>query len=88
MYHLTGLLYSVLWAFSYVPILLNNLKRGSVAGLSVSLIYINLSAMSCYLLFTIAGYCYLDVGTGVVSPEDLAMALLLFLSVTVVIAQI
>lgn len=83
-----GWIYFLAWSVSFYPQAILNYQHKSVAGFSIEFAILNVSGFFFYSLYSIGGYVYSHLGTGVVHTNDLVFALHAFFMTGVQLTQV
>lgn len=65
-----GWLYFFIWSFTFYPQAHLTWKLKSVAGYSIDFVLLNVSGHFFYFLYSLSGYLYPQLGTGIVDIND------------------
>lgn len=82
-----GWAYFAAWSISFYPQSILNYKNKSVAGFSLEYALLNVSGFFFYSLYSIGGFVYPHLGTGVVAPNDLGFAIHAFILSSIQFSQ-
>lgn len=69
-----GWIYFAAWSLSFYPQAIVNYKHKSVSGFSIEFAILNTTGFFFYSLYSIGGYVYPHLGTGVIHENDLVFA--------------
>jgi cystinosin len=84
----TGWVYFVAWSLSFYPQVILNYNHKSVAGFSIDFAILNVSGFLFYSMYSIGGFIYPHLGTGVVHQNDMFFALHAFVTSSILLTQV
>ena len=83
-----GWIYLISWTVSFYPQAILNWQKKSVAGFSIEFAILNVWGFFFYSLYSVGGYIYSHLGTGVVDLNDLLFAVHAYLISSIHLSQV
>ena len=84
---IVGWVYFAAWSLSFYPQAILNYKMKSVAAFSLDFALLNTAGFFFYFMYSVGGFIYPHLGTGVIQMNDLVFAGHAFMMSSLMLAQ-